>query len=128
MIDDLRTQLDQILVQSLVQIQIKEHVPTPGAPSEPAVFAVVDVASNPTLLPLFDVTAQRMMKCLVDLGPERTALGRFGLLILGIDGDRTRTAAIKESARRDDRSSSRPRPQALDRKIGQPLGHVLRRS
>jgi len=96
-IDDLRAELEQIAVQGLVQIQIKEHSPSPGAPSSASVFVIVDVDSNPPLLALFDIVAQRLTACLDELGPQRTARGRFGLLVLGIDGDRTRSAAVKEA-------------------------------
>jgi hypothetical protein len=96
-INNLQSDLEQMLVQGLVQIKIQEHVPNPGAPSEPSVMAVVDVASSPSLIPLFDVIAQRLTKCVSELGAERTARGRFGLLIIGIDGDRTRAALVKEA-------------------------------
>ena len=100
MIDSLRAELEQISVQDLVQIKIQDQVSNRGEPSGPSVFAVVDLATNPPLIRLFEVIAQRLTKCVAEFGPERTARGRFGLLILGIDGDRTRAAEVKEAADR----------------------------
>jgi len=96
-IENLRADLEQFSVKGLVQIRIQGHAPNSGAVSAPSVFAVVELASSPPLTPLSDVIAQQLTKCLVELGPERTARGRFGLLILGIDGDGPRAAEVKEA-------------------------------